>query len=160
WAQNERDRLPELTADLIRRQVKVIAAPLNAVGALVAKELTTTIPIVFSTSGDPVQLGLVATLHRPGVNVTSFTEMISELVPKQLSLLHELLPGAARFGVIVTRSYAAIDRVTKDAQTLAAAIDRQVEIIVVSANLDIDIAFAELVQKRVEAFVVPNDVVL
>jgi putative ABC transport system substrate-binding protein len=160
WAQNDRDRLSELTSDLIRRQVNVIAAPLNAVGALVAKGLTTTIPIVFSTSGDPVQLGLVASLNRPGGNVTGFSDMGSELVPKQLGLLHELLPQAARFGVIVTRGYAAVDRVTKDAQTMAAAIGRQVEIIFVSTILDIDAAFSELVQKRVEAFVVPDDVVL
>jgi putative ABC transport system substrate-binding protein len=160
WAQNHRDRLSELASDLIRRQVKVIAAPLNAVGALVAKGLTTTVPIVFSTSGDPVQLGLVASLSRPGGNVTGFSDMGSELVPKQLGLLHELLPGAVRFGVIVTRGYASVDRVTKDAQTVAAAIGRQVEIIFVSTVLDIDAAFSELVQRRVEAFVVPDDVVL
>jgi putative tryptophan/tyrosine transport system substrate-binding protein len=160
WAQNDRDRLPELVADLIRRRVAIIAAPLNAVGALAAKALTTTIPIVFSTSGDPVELGLVASLQRPGGNVTGFSDMGSELVPKQLGLLHELLPGAARFGVLVTRAYASVDRVTKDAQSVAAAIGRQVEILFASTDLDIDAAFAELVQKRVDAFVVPDDVVL
>jgi putative ABC transport system substrate-binding protein len=149
-----------LASDLIRRQVKAIAAPLNAVGALVAKGLTTTIPIVFSTSGDPVQLGLVASLNRPGGNVTGFSDMGSELVPKQLGLLHELLPGAARFGVLVTPGYASVDRVTNDAQTVAAAIGRQVEIIFVSTILDIDAAFSQLAQKRVEAFVVLDDVVL
>ena len=79
WGQNDRDRLPEMAADLVRRKVDVIAAPGSAVGALPAKALTTTIPIVFGMSGDPVLLGLVA----------------SELVPKELGLLHELLPGAA-----------------------------------------------------------------
>ena len=160
WAQNDRDRLSELTSDLIRREVKVIATPLNAVGALVAKSLTTTIPIVFSTSGDPVQLGLVASLNRPGGNVTGFSDMGSELVPKQLGLLHELLPEAARFGVLVTRGYASVDRATKDAQAVAAATGRQVEIIFVSTTLDIDAAFSELMHKRVEAFVVADDVVL
>src|SRR3981081_740600 len=96
WAQNDRDRMPELAADLVRRKVDVIAAPGSAVGALAAKALTTTIPIVFSTNGDPVQLGLVASLNRPGANVTGFTDMSGELVPKQLGLLHEFLPGAAR----------------------------------------------------------------
>jgi putative ABC transport system substrate-binding protein len=159
WALNDRDRIPELAADLVRRKVNVIATPESAVGALAAKALTTTIPIVFSTSGDPVELGLVASLKRPDGNVTGFSDMGSELVPKQLGLLHELLPGAARFGVLVTRAYASVDRVTKDAQSVAAAVGRQVEILFASTDLDIDAAFAEL-QKRVDAFVVPDDVVL
>jgi putative tryptophan/tyrosine transport system substrate-binding protein len=160
WAQNDRDRLPELAADLIRRKVDVIATPLNAVGALATKALTMTIPIVFSTSGDPVQLGLVSSLNQPGGNVTGFSEMGSEIVPKQLGLLHELLPRAARFAVLVTPAYGSFDRVTKDAQTVVAAIGRQVEIILVNTILDIDAAFAELLQKRVDAFLVPDDVVL
>jgi putative ABC transport system substrate-binding protein len=102
----------------------------------------------------------VASLNRPGGNVTGFSDMGSELVPKQLGLLHELLPGAARFDVLVTRAYASVDRVTKDAQSVAAAIGRQVEILFASTDLDIDAAFAELVRKRVDAFVVPDDVVL
>ena len=160
WGQNERDRMPELAADLIRRRVDVIAAPGSAVSALAAKALTTTIPIVFSTSGDPVQLGLVASLNRPGGNVTGFVDMSSEIVPKEVGLLHELLPGAARFGLIVTRTYAWFDRVTKDAQSAAAAIGKQMEIIVVGGEREIDAAFAELVARRVDAFIVPDDVVL
>jgi putative ABC transport system substrate-binding protein len=160
WAQNDRDRMPELATDLIRRKVDVIAAPGSAVGALAAKALTTTIPIVFSTSGDPVQLGLVASLNRPGGNVTGFVDMSSEIVPKEVGLLHELLPSASRFGLIVTRTYAWFDRVTKDAQSAAAAIGKQMEIVVVGGGREIDAAFAELVAKRVDAFVVPDDVVL
>jgi putative ABC transport system substrate-binding protein len=160
WAQNDRDRLSELTSDLIRRQVKVIAAPLNAVGALVAKALTTTIPIVFSTSGDPVQLGLVASLNRPGGNVTGFVDMSSELVTKRLGFLHELLPRAARFAVLVSRAYVYVDRVINDAQSTAAAIGRQVDVLFAGTDREIDAAFAELVQKRVDAFLVPDDVVL
>jgi len=106
-----------MAADLVRRKVDVIAAPGSAVGALPAKALTTTIPIVFGMSGDPVLLGLVASLNRPGANVTGFIDMSSELVPKELDLLHELLPGAARFGVLLTRTYYRVDGVTKDAQT-------------------------------------------
>jgi putative tryptophan/tyrosine transport system substrate-binding protein len=160
WGQNVRDRMPELAADLVRRKVDVIAAPGSSVGALAAKALTTTIPIVFSTSADPVQLGLVASLNRPGANVTGFDNMSNELVPKNLGLLHELLPRAARFGVLVTRTYASIDGVTNDAQTAAAALGRQVEIFFAGTDREIDAAFGELVQKRVNAFLVPNDVVL
>jgi putative ABC transport system substrate-binding protein len=161
WAQNNRDRLPELVADLIRRKVDVIAAPGSALGALAAKALTTTIPIVFRTSGDPVELGLVTGLSRPGGNVTGFTDMRSEIVPKQIGLVHELLPRAARFAMLVSRNYVDVDRVTKDALSAAAAIGRQVEIIkLAGADREIDAAFAELVQKRVDAFLVAADVVL
>ena len=160
WAQNDRNRLPELAADLVRRKVAVIAAPGSVLGALAAKALTTTIPIVFSTSGDPVQLGLVASLNRPGANVTGFNDMSSELVPKQLGLLHELLPGAARFGVLVTRTNPWIDGLIRDAQSAAAAIGRQVEILFAGTDREIDAAFANLVQKRVDAFLVATDTVL
>jgi putative ABC transport system substrate-binding protein len=160
WAQNDRARLPELAADLVRRKVDVIAAPGSALGALAAKAATTTIPIVFSTSGDAVLLGLVTSLNRPGGNVTGFVDMASELVPKLLSLLHELLPGAARFAVLVTRTYAFVDRVTNDAQSAAAAIGRQVEIVFAGTDREIDAVFADLVQKRVDAILVTDDVVL
>jgi putative ABC transport system substrate-binding protein len=160
WAQNDRDRMPELAADLVRRKVDVIATPGSAVGAVAAKALTTTIPIVFSSSGDPVQLGLVTSLNRPGANVTGFTDMSSELVPKELGLLHELLPGAARFGVLVSRNYAWADDVTKDAQSAAAAIGRQVELLFAGTDREIDAAFANFVQKRVDALLVTDDVVL
>jgi ABC-type uncharacterized transport system substrate-binding protein len=160
WARNDRDRKSELAADLIRRKVDVIAAPGSAVGALAAKALTTTIPIVFSTGGDPVELGLVESFSRPGANVTGFTDMNSDIVPKQLGLLHELLPGAARYGVLVTRTFAFVDRVIKDAQMAAAAMGRQMEILFAGTDREIDAAFAEMVQKRVEAILVPDDVVL
>jgi putative tryptophan/tyrosine transport system substrate-binding protein len=160
WAQNDRDRMSELAADLVRRKVDVIATPGSAVGALAAKTLTTTIPIVFATGGDPVELGLVASLNRPGANLTGFTDMNSDIVPKQLGLLHELLPGATRFGVLVTRTFAFVDRVIKDAQMAAAAMGRQMEILFAGTDREIDAAFAEMVQKRVEAILVPDDVVL
>jgi putative tryptophan/tyrosine transport system substrate-binding protein len=157
WAQNNREKLPDLAADLIRRKVDVIATPGSSLGALSAKALTTTIPIVFSTSGDPVQLGLVASLNRPDGNVTGFTDMSSEVAPKEIGLLHELLPRAARFGVLMTPTYPWVDRVTKDAQSATAAIGGQVEIFFVASDREIDAAFAELVQKRVDAFLVPDD---
>ena len=160
WGQNDRDRMPELAADLVRRKVDVIATPESAVGARAAKALTTTIPIIFATAADPVQLGLVASLNRPGGNVTGYVDMASELVPKKLGLLHELLPRAARFGVLVSQAYVDVDRVTKDAQSAAAAMGRQLDILFAGTDREIDAAFAELVQKRVAAFMVSNDAVL
>jgi putative ABC transport system substrate-binding protein len=160
WAQNDRDRLSELAADLIRRKVDVIATPGSALGALAAKALTSTIPIVFSTNADPVQLGLVVSLNRPGGNVTGFTGMISELVPKQFGLLHELLPRATRFGLLVTRNFVAVDRVTRDAESAAAALGRRMEILFVASDRDIDAGFAELAQKRVAALLLTDDVLV
>jgi putative ABC transport system substrate-binding protein len=159
WAQNIRDRLPELAADLVRRQVAVIATPRSALGAVAAKALTTTIPIVFSTGADPVQLGLVASLNRPGGNVTGFNDMTIELVPKRLGLLHQLLPRAARVAVILTHGFVFRDRVTKDAQSAAAAIGKPVDFLFAETDRDVDAAFAEMVQKRIDAFLVPEDVV-
>jgi putative tryptophan/tyrosine transport system substrate-binding protein len=160
WAENDRDRMSDLAADLIRRKVDIIAAPGSAVGALAAKALTTTIPIVFATGGDPVELGLVESLSRPGGNVTGFTDMNSDLTPKQFGLLHELLPEAARIGVLVTRSYPWVDHVTKDARSAAAAMGRQAEIFLAGTDREIEAAFAEIGQRRVNAVMVPDDVVL
>jgi putative ABC transport system substrate-binding protein len=160
WAQNDRDRLSELATDLIRRKVDVIATPGSALGALAAKALTSTIPIVFSTAADPVQLGLVASFNRPGANVTGFTNMSSELVSKELGLLYELLSRATRFGFLVTRNYVDVDLVTKEAESAAAALGRRMEILFVASDRDIDAGFAELAQKRVEAVLVADDTVL
>jgi putative ABC transport system substrate-binding protein len=160
WGQNDRDRLPELAADLVRRKVDVIATPGNTLGAAAAKALTNTIPIVFSTGADPMQLGLVTSLNRPGGNVTGFVDMSQELVPKQVGLLHELAPGAMHFGVFVTRTFNNVDGVAKDVQSAAAALGRHAQAVLVANDREIDAAFAELTQAHVDAMVVPNDVVL
>jgi putative tryptophan/tyrosine transport system substrate-binding protein len=153
FAQNSRERQTELAVDLIRRKVDVIAAPGSASGALAAKALTSTIPIVFSTSGDPIQAGLVASLNRPGSNVTGFTDMSSEIVPRQIGLLHELLPRATRFCVLATRTYPWIDRVTRDAKSSAGSIGGQADAVFTDTDREIDAAFAG----GFHAILVPDD---
>jgi putative ABC transport system substrate-binding protein len=158
WAHNELDRLPELVADLVRGRVAVIATPGGGVPAvLAAKAATTTIPIVFGIGGDPVEAGLVPRLNRPGGNVTGVGSMNSELGTKQLGLLHELLPGAARFAVLVNPNTPLAESMIADVRAAASAIGRQIEVLYVSTNRDIDAAFASLVQKRADALLVSSD---
>jgi putative ABC transport system substrate-binding protein len=160
WGLDNRERQAEAAAEMVRRNVDVIVAPGFSVAALAAKALTTTIPIVFTTSGDPVQLKLVASLSRPGGNVTGFTDMSSEIIPKQFGLLHELLPRGARFGVLITRNYPYYDRMSTDARSAAAAFGGQGEVILTSIDPDIDAAFTEMKQKGIDAFAVPDDALL
>jgi putative ABC transport system substrate-binding protein len=160
WGLDSRERQVEAAADMVRRNVDVIVAPGFSVAALAAKAQTTTIPIVFATSGDPVQLGLVASLSRPGGNVTGFTDMSSEIIPKQFGLLHELLPRGKRFGVLITRNYPYFDRMSTDARSAAADFGGQGEIILTSIDPDIDAAFTEMIQKGIDAFAVPDDALL
>jgi len=115
WAENQYDRLSALAADLVRRRVAVIVAS-GTIAALAAKAATTTIPIVFGTSGDPVALGLVASLNRPGANVTGIANLAAELAPKQLQLLRELIPNAAAFGVLADSSFPDIQSKIADLQ--------------------------------------------
>jgi putative tryptophan/tyrosine transport system substrate-binding protein len=154
FAHNEIDRLPELASDLVRRRVAVIATPGGPYAVLAAKAATTTIPIVFSTGGDPVQSGLVASFNRPGGNVTGVASMNVELGAKRLGLLHELLPGAARFAVLVDPTSPAAESITTDAQAAASAVGRQIEVLTAGTNREIDTAFASLVQKRADAVLV------
>ena len=156
WTHNDDNRLPELAADLVRRRVAVIAAPGSVGAALAAKAATATIPIVFS-GGEPVQYGLVASLSRPGGNVTGINSMNSELTAKRLGLLRDLLPRAARFAVLVNANNPSSEAMIVDARAAAAAIGRQIEILTASTNGDIDAAFASLKQKQVEALLVAPD---
>jgi ABC-type uncharacterized transport system substrate-binding protein len=158
WAHNENVRLPELAADLARRRVAVIAVVASTPAAFAAKAATATIPIVFFTGGDPVQLGLVASLNRPGGNVTGVTSMNAELGAKRLGLLHELLPGAAPFALLVNPKNPTSDAMITDVRAAAAAIGRQVEVLTASTHRDIDTVFASLLQKRVAAVSVSPDV--
>jgi putative ABC transport system substrate-binding protein len=152
WAHNEYDRLPELASDLIRRKVTVIITPQGA-GALAAKAATVTIPIVFGTSGDPVQGNLVASLNRPGGNMTGFASMGIEVTAKRVGLLHELLPAAARFALFVN-PIQYTESVIAEAQSAASAIGRQIEVLQTSTARDIDAAFARIVQTRSEALLI------
>jgi putative ABC transport system substrate-binding protein len=146
FAENQPNRLPELVADLIRRRVTVIAA--MAGSALAAKAATKTIPIVFGWAGDPVAVGLVAGINRPGGNLTGFSFMSQELLPKRLGLLHELLPQATRFAMLVDPNTPGAESSSKAAQAAASAIGRQIDVFNASTNREIDAAFASLVQMR------------
>jgi putative tryptophan/tyrosine transport system substrate-binding protein len=152
WAQDQHDRLPDLAADLVRRQVTVIAA--DTTSSIVAKAATTTIPIVYTGGGDPVKLGLVASLNRPGGNVTGVTFVVAELGAKQLGLLHELQPGAVRVGVLVDPNYAPSQSFVSDVQAAALSIGKQIEVLEAPTGRDIDTVFARLAQKPIDALLV------
>jgi len=148
WAEYQFDRLPALAADLIRRRVAVIAT--NGIeAALAAKAATTTIPIVFGTGQDPVALGLVASLNRPGANVTGTTVLAGELAPKQLQLLRELMPNAARFGVLMDPSYRATPSTIADLQTAARTLGLQLVVVNARTDSDLETAFATFSQQHV-----------
>jgi putative tryptophan/tyrosine transport system substrate-binding protein len=153
WAQDQHDVLPDLAVDLVRRQVTVIAAH-DTPSSIVAKAATTTIPIVFASGADPIKLGLVASLNRPGGNVTGVTFVTAELGAKQLGLLHELQPGAVRVGVLVDPNFAATQSFVSDVQAAALSIGKQIEVLPASTGRDIDTAFARLAQKPIDALLV------
>ena len=155
WANNDLGRLPELAADLLRRKVAVLTGG-DGVAALAAKAATSAIPIVFGTSSDPVQAGLVARLNRPGGNVTGITNMNTEIAAKRLGLIHELLPQATRFAVLVTSSiltYAPIVEELRELRAAVSSIGGQIEVLAADSNREIEVAFADLVQKRIQGLV-------
>jgi putative ABC transport system substrate-binding protein len=153
WAQNDNDRLPELVADLVRRQVAIIAAT-DTSSAIAAKAATTTVPIVFVTGGDPVRDGLVASLNRPGGNVTGMSFLTTALAAKTLGLLHELLPGAARIAVLVDPNFPITELFVSDVKATASAIGKQIEVLYAGTGRDIDRVFASLTQKPIDALLV------
>jgi putative ABC transport system substrate-binding protein len=154
FAHNELARLPELAADLVRRRVAVIATLGGPRGALAAGALTATIPIVFTAGVDPVEAGLVASLNRPGGNVTGISSMNAELGAKRLGLMHELLPRAARFAVLLNPNRTPGGSNLAELEAAAAVIGRQIEGFYVNTNLEIDATFASLAQKRADAVLV------
>ena len=153
WGENQYDRLPALAADLARHRVAVLVAA-GIAAALAAKPKTTTIPIVFSAGGDPVALGLVASLNRPGANVTGIANLGAELTPKQLQLLHELLPNAAVFGVLTDPGFPGIQSNIADLQAAARTLGLQLIAVYARTDSDLEPAFTIFSQQRVGAVLV------
>jgi putative ABC transport system substrate-binding protein len=153
FAENQRDRIPELLTDLIRRRVEVIVT-MGGRSAHAAKAATTTIPIVFNATGDPVATGLVAGLNRPGTNATGLSSLGGELGAKRLELLHELVPKAARFAVLVNPMSRYAQSMIEETRAAAAVIGGQIEAFTADAAQEIDAAFVSLTQKHAEALVV------
>jgi putative tryptophan/tyrosine transport system substrate-binding protein len=152
------NRLPSLIADLIRRQVAVIVTTGSVQGGLAAKAATTTIPIVFTTSGDPVKEGLVHSLNRPGGNLTGVTTSFGEAAPKRLGLLREILPKAAMIGVLVNpNSPITTTSETNKMRTAARSVGQRIEILEAGSERDIDAVFATLTAMRVDALLVASD---
>jgi putative ABC transport system substrate-binding protein len=157
WADGQYDRLPALAADLVHRQVAVIAATGSPNSAQAANAATTTTPIVFANGGDPVKLGLVRSLNRPGGNATGVTYFLSELGPKRLELLRELVPTAAVIAFVINPTNPVTESDTKNLQAVAGGIGQQVRILSASSESDLDAAFATLVEQRANALLVNND---
>lgn len=157
WAEGHYDRLPALASDLVRRRVAVLFASGGNAPALAAKAATNKIPIVFLSGGDPVKAGLVASLNRPGGNVTGVKLIYTELVPKRLELLHDLVPKAATICALVNSNYPDVDLQRRELQEAAGAIKQRIHVVTAGAEPDIDAAFTTLVQQKTDALLVGND---
>lgn len=157
WAEDQLDRLPALAADLVRRQVAVIAT-VTSHSTFAAKAATTSIPIIFSLAEDPVRLGLIASIARPGGNATGINILSGELVAKRLELLRELVPGAARVAVFVNPANATSTETTvRDVELAARTIGLQIQVLNASTSREIDAAFAALARERPDALLVATD---
>jgi len=158
WAEGRNDRLPALAADLVRRDVSVIAAPATTPGALAAKAATATIPIVIFTAGDPVALGLVASLNRPGGNVTGTTSLAGELAPKRLELLRELLPTATGMALLVNPTNPVLmASTTRETQAAARTLGVKLHILEAGVEREFDSVFAKLAELRASGLVIAVD---
>jgi ABC-type uncharacterized transport system substrate-binding protein len=155
WAEGQVDRLPALASELVRRQVAVIFAG-STPSLQATKAATATIPIVFVSAGDPVQLGVVASFNRPGGNATGVNLFTTELEPKKLELLQEFVPKAAMIGVLVNPSYVHAEMQSNTLQAAAGALGRQIHVVNASNESDIDAAFATLTQRRIGALLVTS----
>jgi putative tryptophan/tyrosine transport system substrate-binding protein len=154
WAEEQNDRLPAMAADLVRRQVAVIAAS-STPAALAAKAATTTIPIVFEMGGDPVQLGLVPSLNRPGGNVTGVTQSNQGMAPKRLQLLHELLPATRVMALLVNPAYPTVAETdTKEVNAAARTLGLELHVLNAGTERDFDGVFAKLIQLRAGGLVI------
>jgi putative tryptophan/tyrosine transport system substrate-binding protein len=157
WADGHYDRLPGLAADLVRRRVAVIATGGGTVSALAAKVATTTIPIVFVSDSDPVKIGLVASLNRPGGNVTGIYQLTAGLEAKRIGLLHELVPGATTIAVLVNPNYPDAEAQIKEVQGAALTLGLQLQILKASSEGDFDMAFTTIIEQRAGALLIASD---
>jgi putative ABC transport system substrate-binding protein len=158
WLDGHYDRLPAVMADLVHRRVAVIATPGFSAGAQAAKAATTTIPIIFGVGEDPVRLGLVASLARPGDNTTGIHSVSQEVMAKRLGLFHDLVPKASRIAVLVNPANQPIaEAMSRDMPEAARAIGLQIQVLKASTSLEIEAAFATLVRDRADALFVAGD---
>jgi putative tryptophan/tyrosine transport system substrate-binding protein len=158
WAEGHNDRLPALAADLVHRQVNVIAAPGSTPAALAAKSATSTIPIIFWVGGDPIELGLVTSMNRPESNLTGLTTLNHGLVAKRMELLHEAVPGMKSVAVLVNPTSPTLTKTTiEDAQAAARSLGLGLHIVNASTETDLNEAFAKLIQLQVGGLVVGTD---
>jgi putative ABC transport system substrate-binding protein len=157
WAAGEDARLQDMAADLVRRRVAVIVTPASTPAALAAKTITTTIPIVFTTGGDPVALGLVASLNRPGGNATGVTFLTVELTAKRLGLLRELVPRAARIFALANRNYAFGETTATNLMVAAATLGLHIGVVHAGTVREIDEAFATMTRDRADALLITGD---
>jgi putative ABC transport system substrate-binding protein len=158
WAEGHNDRLPVLAADLVARNVNVLAAPGSLASALAAKAATSSIPVVFETGADPVAAGLVASLNRPGANVTGVSSLNAEVGPKRLELLHELVPGIIEFGLLVNPTNPKnAEASTKDLATAASALRLQLRVLNASTEDELAAMFGVMTQIRLGGLVIANE---
>jgi putative tryptophan/tyrosine transport system substrate-binding protein len=157
WAEDQYGRLPALASELVRREVAVIIAIGGITAAIAAKSATTTIPIVFEIGGDPIETGLVASLNRPGGNITGVTNLIGTLAAKQFEVLHQTVPDAALIGFLVNPTLADAGSQTKNALAAAESVGQKMVIVQARTDSELDTAFVILVQQRAGALVVGAD---
>ena len=158
WAEGHNDRLPALAADLVRRQVTAIAAPGSTPAVLAAKAATSTIPIIFWVGSDPIELGLVASLNRPGGNLTGVTTLNVGLVAKRVELLHEVVPRTKSIALLINPTSPELTKISiEDAQAAARTFGLELHVLNASAERDFDVVFASLMQLRASGLVIGTD---
>jgi putative ABC transport system substrate-binding protein len=158
WADGDYNKLPALASDLVAKKVVVLAAPGSGPAALAAKAATTTIPVVFRVGVDPVEAGIVDSLNRPGANLTGVAMLGVGLAPKRLELMHELIPTASSFGVLINPTNPVVsDITTRETQAAASALGLKLQAAQANTEAEYDLAFAELVKQGVSGLVVGGD---
>ena len=160
WGEGQNDRLPGLAADLVKRQVALIATGGGPTSALAAKAATTTIPIVFTIGADPVEFGLVTSLNAPRGNLTGISFLATALVAKRMGLLRELVPAAKTIGFIVNPNNPETEGQTRDLQAAATAVGQQIVVLNATGEADFELAFAKLIERQANAVIVSTDPVL